>query len=155
MLPSAWFAYGAGLVITALALGFTHYFFRSAQLGFHAAYATGQVCVLLGQAVWLYQSQRWDILIAISLLAFLNVALMLLLNQPKSARLVTYGAGTACLLATDALYLISHGQLSYWFGLLSFAVAGGLVTVAAWGYDYYRNSKIIMSRDQHEHDQEG
>ena len=69
----------------------------------------------------------------------------------KLPRVLAYVYGVGCILFGLAVWLIpDNWQL--WLGVLAYAVAGGLATVAAYGYDAWRNNAVRRQLDDVEHE---
>lgn len=67
-------------------------------------------------------------------------------------RLAAYVYGVASILAGQAIWLISHGRLDIWLGLVAFSVAGGFATGLAWFIDWALNARIRIQVANERHD---
>jgi hypothetical protein len=84
----------------------------------------------------------------------LAVTILLLLTghwlpwPTRLPRVMAYIYGVGCILAGLAVWLIPDNWQT-WLGVLAYAVAGGLATLAAYAYDVWRNNAIRSQLDEH------
>lgn len=64
----------------------------------------------------------------------------------KLPRILAYAYGVASILTGLVVWLWQSNR-AIWFGILAYCVAGGLITLAAYAYDVWRNHEVLRQVD--------
>ena len=140
-------SYWVGTLITVAALTVGHWLPWPKPLERPLAYLYGLAAILVGTACWLGVSQRWYEFLII--LAFMIPGAASGIGWPqKWPPLPVYVCGLTTVLAGLGIWAILEQNLQLWAYFALLVVCGGIVTLATYAYDVWRNHEILRQHDE-------